>query len=90
MIIMILSWLVFGFLVGLIARAVFPGTQPMGFAGTTGLGIVGSVIGGLIGNLVAGTPVFTLHGAGLIGSVLGALLVMAVVGYSSRRRHAPV
>jgi uncharacterized membrane protein YeaQ/YmgE (transglycosylase-associated protein family) len=85
-IVMILSWLVFGFLVGAIARALFPGTQPMGLFGTAGLGIVGSIVGGLIGNVIAGAPVLQLHGAGLIGSILGALLVMALMGFSSRRR----
>ncbi len=84
-IISILSWLAFGFLVGAIARALFPGTQPMGLLGTAGLGVVGSVTGGLIGNLIAGAPVLSFHTAGFIGSVLGALLVMVLLGYSTRR-----
>jgi uncharacterized membrane protein YeaQ/YmgE (transglycosylase-associated protein family) len=87
-IVMILSWIAFGFLVGAIARAIFPGTQSMGFFGTVALGVVGSLSGGLIGNVIAGEPVLGFHGAGLIGSVLGALLVMAVLGFSSRRVHA--
>lgn len=87
-IVMILSWLVFGFIVGAIARAIFPGTQSMGFFGTAALGIVGSLTGGLIGNVIVGVPVLTFHAAGLIGSVLGALLVMAVLGFTSRRAPA--
>lgn len=85
MIIMVLSWLAFGFVVGAIARALFPGTQPMGIFGTTGLGVVGSVVGGLVGNVVAGVPIQSIHPAGFIGSVLGALLVMALLGFSTRR-----
>ena len=85
MIITVLSWLAFGFVVGLVARALFPGTQSMGIVATTGLGIVGSLLGGLVGNVIAGTPALTLHGAGVIGSVLGALLVMALVGFATRR-----
>jgi uncharacterized membrane protein YeaQ/YmgE (transglycosylase-associated protein family) len=84
-VVMILSWLAFGFLVGALARAIFPGTQSMGFLGTAALGIVGSLTGGIIGNVIVGASVMTFHAAGLIGSVLGALLVMAILGFSSRR-----
>ena len=53
MLLMIVSWIVFGFLVGLIARAIYPGSQPMGLLMTTVLGVVGSFVGGTIANLVA-------------------------------------
>jgi uncharacterized membrane protein YeaQ/YmgE (transglycosylase-associated protein family) len=47
-----LIWFVIvGFVVGLIARAVVPGVDHRGFIATTVVGIVGSVIGGFIGNL---------------------------------------
>jgi uncharacterized membrane protein YeaQ/YmgE (transglycosylase-associated protein family) len=85
---MILSWVVFGFVVGAIARAIFPGTQSMGFVGTAMLGVFGSLCGGLLGNVVVGAPMLTFHGAGLIGSVLGALVVMAVLGATTRHAHA--
>jgi uncharacterized membrane protein YeaQ/YmgE (transglycosylase-associated protein family) len=88
LIVVILSWLAFGFLVGAIARAIFPGTQSMGFFGTATLGVVGSLTGGVIGNVVAGVAVTQLHAAGLIGSVLGALLVMMILGFSTRRAAA--
>jgi len=82
---MLVSWIVFGFIVGLIARAVFPGTQSLGFLGTTGLGIAGSFVGGILGNLFYGAPVFTAQPAGWIGSIVGALLVMAAFGFVGRR-----
>lgn len=85
---LILTWLLFGFIVGLIARAIYPGTQSMGFLQTAGVGIAGSFAGGLIGNVLAGVPVLTLHGAGLIGSIAGALLVMAILGYRARPADA--
>ncbi len=69
--------IIVGFVIGLIARAVMPGMQHMGFLTTTLLGIVGGVVGGLIGRLVSrpepGTP---FHMAGLIMSVVGAILVL--------------
>lgn len=82
----ILAFIVFGFIVGLIARAVMPGSQKMGLLMTTLLGVVGSFVGGTIGNLIAGYDAFRLASAGFIGSVLGALAVMLIVGLVGRRR----
>ncbi len=87
-IVMIVSWLVFGFVVGLLACAIFPGSQSMGFFETAALGIVGSFVGGLIGNLAWRTPLFGWHASGLIGSIVGALVILALVGLAQRRRMA--
>jgi uncharacterized membrane protein YeaQ/YmgE (transglycosylase-associated protein family) len=86
--VMIFAWLLFGFIVGAIARAIMPGPQPMSLFGTAALGIVGSFVGGLIGNVLFGVPVFAFHAAGLLGSVVGALVVMGLAAFSSRAAHA--
>jgi uncharacterized membrane protein YeaQ/YmgE (transglycosylase-associated protein family) len=78
----LLLFLVFGFVVGLIARAVMPGTQRMGIVKTTLLGAAGSFLGGLLGNLISGDPLGQVHSAGWIGSVLGAIILVAVLGRS--------
>lgn len=76
----------FGFVVGLIARAVMPGNQKMGIIRTTLLGIAGSFTGGLLGNLVYGRGAWNeLRATGLIGSVVGALALMVVVRVFSSR-----
>jgi uncharacterized membrane protein YeaQ/YmgE (transglycosylase-associated protein family) len=80
----ILLFLVFGFVVGLIARAVMPGTQSMGLVKTTLIGAGGSFVGGLIGNLISGDGLGHVHSAGWIGSVIGALVLMAILGRSRR------
>ncbi len=82
----LLLFLVFGFVVGLLARALLPGRQSMGLIMTTVLGIVGSFIGGFVGSLIADQEVTRLHPAGIIGSVVGAIIVLAIVGMSGRRR----
>jgi len=82
----IVLFILFGFLAGLLARAIMPGRQSMGFFMTAILGIVGSFIGGFLGSLIGGESVLQLHSAGLIGSVIGALIVLAIVGASGRRR----
>ncbi len=74
-------WIVFGFVVGLIARAITPGTQRMGFLATMFLGIIGSFVGGTIAQMWSnGQMVGQVSTAGFVGSVLGAVLVLFVVG----------
>ena len=67
-----------GFVVGLIARAILPGTQNIGIVLTTVLGIAGSFAAGFVGQSLglysAG------QGAGFIGSVIGAIVVLFVWG----------
>jgi len=82
---MMCAWLIFGLLVGGLARALYPGAQPMSALATTALGVVGSFAGGLFGNLLYGQPILTFHPAGLVGSVIGAMLVLAIAGFSFRR-----
>ncbi len=72
----LLGWIVFGFLVGLIARGVVPGTQPMGCLRTIILGVGGSFVGGLIGYLLLGGNV--IQSSGWIGSVVGAIILLAI------------
>ncbi len=84
----IILFLVFGLVVGLIARAVMPGRQSMSLPMTAGLGVVGSFVGGAVGSLISGRPLLEFNTAGLIGSVIGALAVMLVVGASGRRLAA--
>ncbi len=75
----ILWSIIVGFLAGLIARAVYPGANPMGFVMTALLGIVGSVVGGLIARLIwkhgAGQK---FHAGGFILSILGAIIVLFI------------
>ena len=82
----ILFFLVFGLVVGFIARAVMPGSQKMGLLPTMLLGVVGSFIGGFIGALITDSRVLDFNTAGLIGSVIGALVALVVAGGSFGRR----
>jgi uncharacterized membrane protein YeaQ/YmgE (transglycosylase-associated protein family) len=69
--------IIVGFIVGLIARAIMPGVQGMGFIMTTLLGIGGSIVGGLIGRLFSRpAPGSSFHAAGFIMSLIGALLLL--------------
>jgi uncharacterized membrane protein YeaQ/YmgE (transglycosylase-associated protein family) len=82
----IIIMIVVGFIVGLIARAVMPGDQPMGIIMTTLLGVVGAVVAGYLGQAMGwyapGEP------AGWIGSVVGAIVVLFIVGVIQKKRAA--
>jgi len=73
----ILWSIIVGFFIGLIARALLPGAQHLGFLATSLLGIVGSVVGGLIGR-VASKPAAgaKFHPAGFLLSVICAMVVL--------------
>ena len=76
----IISWLVFGLIVGAIARFLLPGRQSMGWLMTAVLGVVGSIVGGAISWLIFGTPEDTINPAGWLMSIVGAVIAVAAYG----------
>lgn len=82
----VIGWIIFGFIVGLVARFLMPGSQPMGFILTTLLGIAGSFIGGYIGTLISGNHLDTSNPSGWIGAIVGALLLLFLYGMMAGRR----
>jgi uncharacterized membrane protein YeaQ/YmgE (transglycosylase-associated protein family) len=72
--------LVTGFVIGLVARAVMPGADHLGFLGTSLLGIGGSFVGGgLARALNRPAPGTAFHPAGLLGSIVGAIILLYLV-----------
>ena len=71
----ILLFLVFGLVIGAIARFVVPGRQPMGILKTMALGCAGSLIVGSLVSLIFHGDL-GLHPAGWIGSIIGAVGVL--------------
>jgi uncharacterized membrane protein YeaQ/YmgE (transglycosylase-associated protein family) len=79
----VLSWILCGLIVGLIARLLVPGRQSMGVLMTMVLGIVGAVVGGFLYSLIQGAPSepFSLSGNawhGWVVAILGGVLVLWV------------
>jgi uncharacterized membrane protein YeaQ/YmgE (transglycosylase-associated protein family) len=83
MLIPILGWLLFGLIIGALARLIMPGEQPIGVLGTMLLGIAGSFVGGFAAYLIFGGE--PLQASGWIGSLLGAVILIALSGYAGRR-----
>jgi uncharacterized membrane protein YeaQ/YmgE (transglycosylase-associated protein family) len=80
----ILGFLLFGLIVGFIARLLLPGRQSMSMLMTLLLGVAGSFIGGVVGNMLAGGHWDRPVTAGWIGSVLGALVLLAATTRTRR------
>jgi uncharacterized membrane protein YeaQ/YmgE (transglycosylase-associated protein family) len=80
----ILGWIIFGLIVGALAKLVMPGKDPGGIIVTILLGIVGALLGGFLGRLLGlyqpGEP------AGFVGAFLGAVLVLWI--YRKTRKPA--
>lgn len=73
----VLWWVIVGFVVGLLARAILPGAQHMGFLATTILGIAGSFVGGLIGRIMSKPKAGTSFSApGFWMSLFGAIVAL--------------
>ena len=83
----ILSWILFGLVVGVIAKLLMPGRDPGGFIITTLLGIAGAFLASFIGQKAGwyapGEP------AGFIAAVLGAMLLLFVYRLLFARRRLP-
>lgn len=68
----LLMWIVYGLIVGLIAKALHPGNDPIGFLPTVCIGIVGSFIGGFFNFILGkGDP---FQASGLIMGILGGVI----------------
>lgn len=80
----ILSWIVFGLVIGIIAKLLMPGKDPGGFIITMLLGIAGALVGGFIGRAMG------FYGpnqtAGWLISILGAIILLALYRMLVRRR----
>jgi len=71
-----LGWIVFGLIVGVIAKLLMPGRDPGGFIVTMLLGIAGALLGGFLGRSRGWYG--ANDNAGFLMSVLGALILLAL------------
>jgi uncharacterized membrane protein YeaQ/YmgE (transglycosylase-associated protein family) len=72
----VLGWIVFGLIVGVIAKLLMPGRDPGGFIITVLLGIAGAVVGGFLGRALG----FYGPGeaAGFLMSLVGAVILLFI------------
>lgn len=71
-----IGWLIFGLVVGIVAKFLMPGRDPGGFVVTALIGIVGALLGGYLGRAVGwyreGDPV------GFVMAVIGAIILLVL------------
>lgn len=80
----ILGWILFGLIVGAIAKLLMPGRDPGGWIVTILLGIAGSFVGGFLGQMLLGSD---SRSAGWIGSIIGAIILLAIYRLVVGRRR---
>jgi uncharacterized membrane protein YeaQ/YmgE (transglycosylase-associated protein family) len=72
----ILGWIVFGLVIGALAKLLMPGRDPGGIVVTMVLGIAGALVGGFVGRLLGwyapGEP------AGFVMALIGAVLLLFI------------
>lgn len=82
-----LSAIIAGLVVGVLAKLVMPGKDPGGVIITILLGIAGAIVGTYIGRALGFYA--TNQGAGIIMSILGAMLLLFLYRVLQRRRAIP-
>lgn len=70
----IIGWLLFGLVVGAIAKFLMPGRDPGGWIVTILLGIAGSFVGGFLASMLGHNE----QTAGWIGSIIGAIVLLFI------------
>ena len=84
----ILGWILFGLVVGVIAKLLMPGRDPGGFIITILLGIAGGLLGGFLGRALglyaAGESV------GIFMAILGAVVLLVIYRLMVRPRSHTV
>jgi len=82
----VLGWIVFGLVVGIVAKLLMPGRDPGGFIITILLGIAGAMLGGWLGRALGWYG--PADNAGFLMSVVGAIILLATYHMVFVRRRS--
>jgi uncharacterized membrane protein YeaQ/YmgE (transglycosylase-associated protein family) len=82
----VIGWIIFGLIVGAIAKLLMPGRDPGGIIVTMALGIAGALIGGFVGRALGWYG--ENDGAGFLMSLVGAVLLLWIYRMIIGRRTA--
>ena len=83
----ILLWILFGLIVGIVAKFLMPGPDPGGIFITIILGIVGALLGGWVGRALGLYQ--PGEAAGFVMSVVGAIVLLAIYRFAFAGRARP-
>lgn len=82
----IIGWIVFGLIVGAVAKLLMPGRDPGGFIVTMLLGIAGALVGGFVGRALGWYG--PNDGAGFLMSLVGAVVLLVLYRMVAGRQTA--
>ena len=74
----ILSWVILGLIVGVIAKFIMPGKDPGGILVTIGLGVAGAFIGGYVGSALGIGDVAGFDVRSLVIAVGGSVFLLMI------------
>ena len=80
----VIGWIIFGLIVGVIAKFLMPGRDPGGFVMTILLGIAGAVVAGYLGRLFGWYRAG--ESAGYLMSIVGAIVLLVIYRFAVGRR----
>jgi uncharacterized membrane protein YeaQ/YmgE (transglycosylase-associated protein family) len=72
----IFSWIIFGLIAGLLAKAIMPGKDPGGWIVTIMLGIAGAMVGGFVATLLGFGNVSGFNLYSFLIAILGSLILL--------------
>ncbi|HYD10613.1 MAG TPA: hypothetical protein VEA78_10955 [Acidimicrobiales bacterium] len=85
----IIGFIVFGLVVGYVARLLVPGRQRIGMRWTLAIGVIGSLVGGLVANALDSGEWHELNFIGSIVAFMSAVVLVVIaerVGLGKDRR----
>lgn len=82
----VIGWIIFGLIVGILAKLLMPGRDPGGMIVTILLGVAGSLLGGWVGRMLG--MYGPGHPAGFLMSIVGAIVILAIYRVVVRRPRA--
>ena len=80
----ILSWILMGLIVGVLAKFIMPGKDPGGIIITILIGIAGSFVGGFIGSFLGFGPVTGFNVGSLLLAIGGAVLLLILYRFMKK------
>ena len=82
-----IGFIVFGLVVGALARLVLPGKQHLSLLATLLIGLVGSVVGGVVANALGTGDIFELNFLGAVVAIAAAAILILVIDRASAGRR---
>jgi len=82
----IITWVVMGLIVGVVAKFVMPGTGPSGIISTIIIGIVGAMLGGFIGTAFGLGAVRDFDPMSFLLALAGAIVALSLFRAIRKRK----